>query len=50
MKKKLSLCGLILVVALVLAGAARADDPKAGASQIKEPVAGAAPAQDSQGR
>jgi hypothetical protein len=46
MKQKLSLCGLLLVGALVLAGAAAADDPKAPASQTKEPVAGAAPAQD----
>ena len=46
MKQKLSLFGLILVGALVLAGAAVADDPKAAASQPKEPVAGAAPAQD----
>ena len=45
MKQKLSLCGLILVGALVLAGAALADDPKAAAGQTKEPVAGAAPAQ-----
>ena len=45
MKQKLSLFGLILVGALVLAGAAVADDPKAAASQTKEPVAGAAPAQ-----
>jgi hypothetical protein len=45
MHKKLSLCGLILVGALVLAGAARADDPKAAAGPTKEPVAGAAPAQ-----
>jgi len=46
MKQKLSLFGLILVGALVLAGAAAADDPKAAASQPKEPVAGAALAQD----
>ena len=45
MKQKLSLFGLILVVALVLAGAAVADDPKAAAGQTKEPAAGAAPAQ-----
>ena len=45
MKQKLSLFGLILVGALVLAGAAAADDPKAAAGQTKEPVAGAAPAQ-----
>jgi hypothetical protein len=47
MKPKFSLCGLILVLALILTGAAMADDPKAAASQNKEPVAGAAPAQDS---
>ncbi|MCJ7819307.1 MAG: hypothetical protein MUP25_05725, partial [Syntrophales bacterium] len=45
MKQKLSLCGLILVGALILAGAAIADDPKAPASQTKEPVSGTAPAQ-----
>ena len=44
MKRKLSLFGLILVGALVLAGAAVADEPKPPASQTKEPVAGAAPA------
>jgi hypothetical protein len=45
MMKKLSLSGLILLVALVLAGAGRADEPKAAAGQTKEPIAGAAPAQ-----
>jgi hypothetical protein len=44
MKQKLFLLGLILVVALVLAGAAAADDPKPEAGQTKEPVAGAATA------
>jgi hypothetical protein len=44
MKQKFSLCGLLLVGALALAGAALADDPKAPPSQAQEPVAGAAPA------
>ncbi|MFH1091517.1 MAG: putative glycoside hydrolase, partial [Pseudomonadota bacterium] len=44
MKKKLVISVLILVGVLVLAGPARADDPKAAASQTKEPVASAAPA------
>ena len=44
MKPKLSLCGLILLGALVLVSGALADDPKAPASQTQEPVAGAAPA------
>jgi hypothetical protein len=42
-KKKFWVSVLILVGALVLAGAALADDPKAAASQTKEPAAGAAP-------
>ena len=50
MKQKLSLFGLILVGALVLAGAALADDPKAEVSQPKEPVAGSGPSPSSQGR
>ena len=45
MMQKLSLCGLILVGALVLSGGALADDPKAAVSQPKEPIAGAAPAE-----
>jgi hypothetical protein len=44
MKPKLSLCGLLLVGALVLAGAVLADDPKTPATQTQEPVAGAPPA------
>jgi hypothetical protein len=48
MKQKLSLFGFILVVALVLSGAAAADDPKPAAGQTKEPVAGAASGQTPQ--
>jgi hypothetical protein len=46
MKPKLSLFGLILVGALVLAGAAAADDPKPAAGQTKEPLAAPAAAPD----
>ena len=42
MKKKLCISVLILVGALVLAGAALAADPKAVEAQTKEPAAGAA--------
>ena len=42
MKKKLCMSVLILVGALVLAGAALAADPKAAEAQTKEPAAGAA--------
>ena len=45
MKKKLCMSVLILVGALVLAGAALAADPKATDGQTKEPAAGAAPAE-----
>ena len=46
MKKQLSLSVLILVGALLLAGAALAADPKPGDGQTKEPAAGATPAKD----
>ena len=45
MKKKLCMSVLILVGALVLAGAALAADPKAADGQSKEPAAGAGPGQ-----
>ena len=46
MKKKLCISVLILVGALVLAGAALADDPKAAEDQTKEPLSSPTPAQE----
>ncbi len=46
MKKQLFLWVLILVGALLVAGAAPAADPKTGDGQTKEPAAGATPAKD----